>query len=316
MKFREIIRGGRETIQFWKNYCSFIKRGKVDESFMQLETMNWLLDRKNVILSYYEKSGAGPYAHELSGLRKSLPLNMTCDVEDYREKLVNIESELNTVTWDVDAKMFYIIRNGKKLYFKKSIDTRRKVEEYYTYLAYEQTVNSPHKYESDTFCVKEHDFLADCGAAEGFFGLDNIELVDKLYIFECDEEWIEALRYTFSPYGNKVEIIPKFLGTKNDEKYISLDTYFADKKVTFIKMDLEGCEHDVLLSANSVLQRGDGLKLAITVYHNQVDEEKVLQLLNDTVTEFKIERSNGYLLHGWEEAEPPYFRTGILRIEI
>lgn len=46
--------------------------------------------------------------------------------------------------------------------------------------------------------------IADIGSAEGNFSLSNIENVKKVYLFESDKEWIEALEATFRPWRDKV----------------------------------------------------------------------------------------------------------------
>jgi predicted RNA methylase len=42
------------------------------------------------------------------------------------------------------------------------------------------------------------DVVADLGAAEGNFSLSIINKVKKIYIFEYDKEWVEALK---APFG-------------------------------------------------------------------------------------------------------------------
>ncbi len=308
MKLRKAIHGIRETVRFWNNYNVYVRNGSVDEAFDDIEYLNYLLYQKNKILNYFTEKESKIYEYELSCLRRSMPYNMTCDVNDYKEKYNEIEKDLDSITFDKQTDMFFLVRNGRRLYFKKSLDTRKKVEQYYSYLAYEQTDNSPHKYDSESFSVQKNDILADCGAAEGIFGLDHIDLVDKLYLFEYEEEWIAALRQTFLPYRNKVEIIPKYLSdVVGDESCTTLDACFENDRVTFIKMDLEGHEYNVLRGGKNTLQRKDPLKLAIAVYHNKEDESKILQYLSGITENFYYEKSNGYLLHGWESAPPPVF---------
>ena len=90
-------------------------------------------------------------------------------------------------------------------------------------------MNSPHRYLTESFTIGQNDVLADIGAAEGNFSLAVIEKVKKIYIFEYDQEWIEALRATFAPWSDKVEIINKFVSDKNDEYHIRFDTFFENK---------------------------------------------------------------------------------------
>ena len=46
----------------------------------------------------------------------------------------------------------------------------------------------------------------DAGCAEGYTSLEVVEEVDHLYLFECDEAWIEALEATFALWREKVTI--------------------------------------------------------------------------------------------------------------
>lgn len=49
--------------------------------------------------------------------------------------------------------------------------------------------------------------VADIGTAEGIFALNIIHSVKKVYLFECDPEWIIPLEKTFAPWINKIEIV-------------------------------------------------------------------------------------------------------------
>ena len=140
----------------------------------------------------------------------------------------------------------------------------------------EQDPRSPHKY-----TVDEHNgngVVADIGAAEGCFALTVIENAEHIYLFEYDSDWIEALQSTFAPWKDKVTIVSKFVGNENDEKCVTLDKFFADKKLDSIKADIEGAEMDMLLGAKIVMM--DKVKsINICVYHNYDDEEKITDYL-------------------------------------
>ena len=88
------------------------------------------------------------------------------------------------------------------------------------------------------FNLNDSDVLADFGAAEGNFTLAVIDRIKKAYLFEYDPEWIEALRLTFKPWQDKVEIVPKFVSDKNDNKHCSGDVFFKDKSISFLLFSL------------------------------------------------------------------------------
>src|SRR5690606_30541039 len=98
------------------------------------------------------------------------------------------------------------------------------------------------------FQITQGDVLADIGSAEGIFTLMNIELLEKAYLFEQDEQWIEALEATFAPWKEKVIIIPKYVSDRKSEKEIRLDQYFQNTTLqpNFFKIDVEGAEEKVL----------------------------------------------------------------------
>ncbi len=74
--------------------------------------------------------------------------------------------------------------------------------------------------------VKDNDILSDIGAAEGNFSLSVIDKVQHVYLFETDNDWIEALEKTFEPWKEKVSIIHKFVGNKDTDTCITLDSFF------------------------------------------------------------------------------------------
>lgn len=125
MKLRKAIHGIRETVRFWNNYNVYVRNGSVDEAFDDIEYLNYLLYQKNKILNYFTEKESKIYEYELSCLRRSMPYNMTCDVNDYKEKYNEIEKDLDSITFDKQTDMFFLVRNGRRLYFKKSLDTRK-----------------------------------------------------------------------------------------------------------------------------------------------------------------------------------------------
>ena len=163
---------------------------------------------------------------------------------------------------------------------------------YYSFLLMEQDRNSPHRYQTDTFYVCQHDVVLDAGVAEGNFALDIIDLVDKLYLIECDEKWIHALKYTFEPYKDKVEIVEAVLGDGSHGS-ATIDGIVGENRIDFIKMDIEGAESRALHGAEQSLKRNN-VKLDVCAYHNFDDEEKIKKLLE--TFGYQTEVSEGYMV--------------------
>lgn len=193
---------------------------------------------------------------------------------------------------DENNGLFYVFHDGKKMYFSREYKNVESVKEYYKSILMEQDEESPHRYLTKDFCVNRGDIVVDVGVAEGNFSLDIIEHVDKLYLVEADQSWVEALRYTFEPYKEKVVIINKYANSYNEGDFGTLDSMIKDD-VNFIKMDIEGCEWDALIGAQRLVSESKNLKLAICSYHSDFDQT----LIEDYMDKMKIKHTTtkGYM---------------------
>jgi predicted RNA methylase len=202
--------------------------------------------------------------------------------------------------YDAKNTMYYVLHNGKKLYFKKSWD-KMKVCSMYNELCSEQDLRSPHSYWNFPVYYQQNDIVIDAGAAEGIWALDVIDRVKSVYLFEYEEEWIEALNATFAPWKDKVIIVPACISNGSD-KYgmISLDDYFCNENVypTIIKADIEGSEIDMLKGASDVFSKYIREAL-ICAYHNAEDDEILSTMLKQFG--FQIKHSDGYMFNIYSE---------------
>lgn len=198
------------------------------------------------------------------------------------------------IQFDREYEMIYVMHNGKRMYYPKEY-TPEQVYSSYRFVCIEQDLKSPHRYLDDTFYVDENSVVIDAGAAEGNFTLDIIDLASKVYVVECDEKWIEALEMTFAPYAEKVEIIPKMLGNKNEGDTITIDQIAGGEKIDFIKMDVEGAEGDALEGAEKTLLRNNNMKCLIATYHKKNMEQRVKRYLEDR--QFEVSNTKGYLFY-------------------
>jgi hypothetical protein len=224
----------------------------------------------------------------------------------------NYSAEKIEVFFDTEKGMRYVLQDGKRLYFKKRWREKR-IKRAYSDLLREQDMNSPHRYLTESFTIDKDDILADIGAAEGNFSLAVIEKVKKIYIFEYDREWIEALRATFAPWSEKVEIINKYVSDINDESHIRLDTFYEIKNdLTFLKIDVDGAEAIVLNSCNEIFKSGNSFKVALCTYHKNNDEIDFTSLLAGYG--FNVTPSSGYMIHYYDKKmKAPYLRRGLIR---
>jgi hypothetical protein len=216
------------------------------------------------------------------------------------------------VMTDPEKGMKYVLQDGKRLYFKKRW-SKKKIKRSYCDLMREQDKESPHRYLTDSFTIGKDDVLADIGAAEGNFSLSVIENIKKVYIFEYDREWIEALNATFAPWAEKVVIIDKFVSDRNDSKNIRFDTFFeTNKDVTFFKIDVDGAESVVLGSCDKVFNSQGSFKIALCTYHKHDDEKDFTNLLKDYG--FTVTPSKGYMINYYDKKlKAPYLRRGLIR---
>lgn len=224
----------------------------------------------------------------------------------------NYSSDKIDVFYAPETGMRYVLQDGKRLYFKKRWSGKR-IKRAYSDLLREQDINSPHRYLTDKFTIVNDDVVADIGAAEGNFSLSVIEKIKKLYLFEYDQEWIQALRATFAPWAEKVEIINKYVSDYNDDSHIRLDTFFDMKNdITFLKIDVDGAEAIVLNSCVEVFKAHNSFKVALCTYHKNNDEKDFTLLLKNHG--FSISPSKGYMIHYYDKKmKAPYLRRGLIR---
>lgn len=210
---------------------------------------------------------------------------------------------------DENGFLYYTFQDNKRLYLRNNTlkATRRMVRSLLT----EQDECSPHQYMSDFMQISEGEVIADVGCAEAFLALQYIEKARHIYLFECDDSWIEALRKTFAPWSHKVTIVKKYVSDTNSDQTIRLDTFFKDKpiKPTFIKLDIEGAETAALRGLGSMLDTN--LKLDVCTYHLQNDYQNVCSILEQHG--YSMERSMNYMIAPTDGLKPPYFRVGLVR---
>lgn len=205
----------------------------------------------------------------------------------------------------------YVMHEGKKLYFKKHW-TAKRIRNSYNDLLMEQDTESPHRYLTDDFNIDSNDIIADFGAAEGNFSLEIVDKVKHLYLFETDKRWIVALEETFKPWKDKVTIIQKFVTNFDDDKHVKGDTFFKDKNISFVKIDVDGAESMVLEGIHEYLSTAQPCKLALCTYHKRDDEKEFTETLNRY--NFKQTISDGYMIFYHDKKLPsPYLRRALIR---
>lgn len=265
------------------------------------------------------------YEYWMDSIRKSIIEKYRHDLDEdiisavrYLEKndlsVFNYEDMMDEQTdteifFDGDIGLFFTLWHAKKMYLKRTFKTEHQVKEYIKTIKMEQHVLSPHNYNFRKIMLTKDDVLVDGGAAEGFWALERVEDVKKIYILESDPEWVEALNYTFAPYKDKVEIINKFLSAKDTLDTITLDKLNEKERISVIKLDVEGAETEVLEGAEQIYQN-KRLIMIVCTYHRSMDAERIKEILQQAgmVTEF----SKRYMCFLSEEVIKPELRRGLI----
>lgn len=211
------------------------------------------------------------------------------------------------VYYDSVIDLYYVIHENKKMYFSRQYRDEKKVKDYYRSLLVEQDIESPHRYLTETYNIREGDIVVDGGVAEGNFALSIIDKVKKVYLFEPDVDWIEALNYTFAEYREKVVIVNKALSNYTAADTVELDKIIQERTINFLKLDIEGEEYYALEGAGRLLADSNDVKCLICSYHQEFAYHAIKQILEQYG--FKTEHSKGFMWY----PDNSYFRLPVLR---
>lgn len=249
-------------------------------------------------------------------------LEVVAYLEDHGLEVFNYEFVQKYKTLDIQVfydnvkKLYFVWHENKKMYFARHFANELEVSNYYKQILLEQDEQSPHRYLTDDFGVEDNSIVVDAGVAEGNFALSVIERVKKIYLFEPDKDWVEALYCTFEPYKDKVVIINKFLADYIGEDVTTLDAIAGKEDIGFIKMDIEGVEYFALKGGNALFGRSQKIKCVVCVYHQEFDRIVLGHLLESYG--FNVSTSKGYMWYaGMQDSiySLPTLRKGLIRAE-
>lgn len=205
----------------------------------------------------------------------------------FKEDYADCDPEVLT---DPENHLFYVLHKGKRLYFPSG-KTIAGIKKLYKALVMEQDIRSPHHYLDSSEEARGRIFL-DVGAAEGLVSLEVADVAEKIYLFECDREWTEALKATFAPWAEKVVLINKSVSNRDDAESVTLDAFYKNHPASrlFLKMDIEGAERYALEGCQEIFSGVCDLKFAICAYHLPDDEQVISALLEKYNSQFYIQR--------------------------
>lgn len=156
----------------------------------------------------------------------------------------------------------------------------------------------------DFFEPLENEVFVDCGCYDGgtcyrFAAWCGQKGFDHIYSFEADPKNYEKCKKLLEPLG-KCDLYPYGTAGKNEKVYfaskgfedsciiskeeaesrnfdgvetietIALDEVLKGKKITYLKMDVEGAEYDALLGAETLIKECHP-RMAISIYHKLED---------------------------------------------
>ena len=238
-----------------------------------------------------------------------------------------------TIKKDVTSGLFYVLCDDKKIFYKRGL-CEKYIADCFNEGSLFNYYTSAHRYLSNNrhwigqiappsaktdnqidFGVDEGDIVIDVGVADGDFSLSVIDKAKKIYLIEKDHEWIEALRHTFAPYKDKVEIIPKYLSDVDDEENITLKSLVKQyniPQIDFIKIDVDGYERQVLKGGADIFKTPFVSKMALCVYHKPEDEVEFSDLVKQWGYNFYL--SDGYMVMPYEGFnDHSIIRKGLIR---
>lgn len=167
----------------------------------------------------------------------------------------------------------------------------------------------------DYFEPNENEIFVDAGCYNGGTAVNFVKWATKgydyIYSFEANPHAITKCKETFKKYELKGELIDKGLWNKKDIlkfaakldsdasganiaedgeesiETISLDEVLDGRRVTFIKMDIEGAEYNALIGSEKTIRNWNP-RLAICVYHKPEDIVEIPALLLKMNNDYKF----------------------------
>lgn len=184
----------------------------------------------------------------------------------------------------------------------------------------------------DYFEARENEVFVDCGCFDGatcynFAGWCGHKGFDHIYSFEADPENYKKSKEALAPLG-KCDLYPYGTANKNKKvcfaadafetsciiskeeaekrnfegvkeiETVALDDVLEGKRITFIKMDIEGAEYEALQGARKLITENRP-RMAISVYHKFEDFVTLANLVLEMHPDYRI----AFRHYGFDELE-------------
>lgn len=205
------------------------------------------------------------------------------------------EQAVSGLLYDASCDMFYVMIDGKPLYYPQEFSDEQVLERYRK-LCEEQDRESAHCYRNGNLQIPDGAVIMDAGAAEGYFALTVIEHAGRVYLTDRDERWNAAWQKTFAPYRDKVVFLHGVLGgSEAGCDVMTIDDIIGTGRLDFLKVDVGGAEQEVLLGAQKVLGNAAAMRCVVAAYHTHESEAQIEHILRENG--FQTDRADGYFLH-------------------
>ena len=205
------------------------------------------------------------------------------------------EQAVSGLLYDASCDMFYVMIDGKPLYYPQEFSDEQVLERYRK-LCEEQDRESAHCYRNGNLQIPDGAVIMDAGAAEGYFALTVIEHAGRVYLTDRDERWNAAWQKTFAPYRDKVVFLHGVLGgSEAGCDVMTIDDIIGTGRLDFLKVDVGGAEQEVLLGAQKVLGNAAAMRCVVAAYHTHESEAQIADILRENG--FQTDRADGYFLH-------------------
>ena len=189
---------------------------------------------------------------------------------------------------------------------------------------FEPASHNSHAYEFAGAIINPGDFVIDAGACEGFFTRYALQRNARVLALEPVFRLTEALGHTFEAeiVNGQVEVFCAALGARSEQARLyteqnhlyesriggtgpeiqvrALDEISGEKRIDFIKMDIEGSEMDAVLGASQTIARQKP-RLAIAVYHGLENAHQVCYFLREIRPDYQIIHRG---IYAWDGCEP------------
>ncbi len=167
--------------------------------------------------------------------------------------------------------------------------------------------NDWHYYQKEHTRIGHGEVLVDVGAAEGLFTLSVIDQCEKAILIEPNDFFFKSLSLTFRNYADRIQLcnvavgdhegeirfnlsslsgkVDEASGVKKDLKTID-SLLHNERKITFLKADLEGFEESMLRGAEQTIKKHKP-KMAITSYHLENNPDEIIRIVKGFVPEYR-----------------------------